>query len=571
MFSCKKNNNFNPVTEHTSSKAAIDNPAKTIKFARPSNNQWWQELVTYQLWPRSFYDSDNDGNGDFNGISKKLPYLKELGIKAIWLTPIFEAPSYHGYDATNYFQVESDYGTMIEFENLLKDAKKQDIKIILDLVINHASSQHPWFIKSSQKEAGYEDYFVWSKDLPKNYAKPWTETPAPEQVWHYSEIRKEWYYAVFDYTQPDLNLKNPKVAEEIKKIAAFWLDKGVDGFRLDAVRYFIEEGGIPNQADTKSNYAFLKEFKEFIEQKNPNAMLIGEAFADSSIVSSYYQEGKGIDAAFDFEFSLNIASALEAKPMALAKTPEEKNAYILLVKNALWNNLEKRRSGDTPNAFFVPFINNHDLDRLSIKTDNNSTKLQIAASLLLTSPGSVYIYYGEEIGMGQAGLYDDMYRRAPMQWDSSDTAGFNMTGKRWIDDPKSFPWHKNFDPWWEPYWKGIKNKDLVSVTGQDKKPDSLLNLYRTLIGLRNKYDVIRNPETIHYYATTANAWVVSYLKGNKRAWIILNLDADAPALIDLPPVMQTNLYDAMQNHAVNFNQEVQLAVNAGELLIYLSE
>ncbi len=538
---------------------------RAITLVKPHTIQWWQQTVTYQIWPRSFKDTNGDGIGDLKGVTEKLPYLKELGVGAIWLTPIFKSPSYHNYDTTDYFEIDPNYGSMEDFDELIKQSKKLGIKIILDLVINHVSDQHPWFIKSINKEPGYEDYFIWSKTLPKNYGAPWSNTEAPEAVWHTNPVRNEWYYSVFGYNQPDLNLKNPAVLAEIKKVASFWLAKGVDGFRLDAVRYLIEEGGIGHQADTKSTITFLEAFDSYIKSQNTDAMLIGEVYADNATVASYYDRGRGIDAAFDFSFSNNIVEALDSNSGIASLSPEEKTKFFSVVREAFWNNLRQHADSAAPVSFYAPFVNNHDLNRLIATANGNQNAARIAAELLLTSPGAPYLYYGEEIGMGQAGLNDDMYRRGIMQWDVSAAAGFNKSGKVWMDDGKWFPWIKNFSPWWTPYWNSLDKAEKYTVAGEAANGESLLALYKQLISLRNNDAVVRAPDKIELFDSTSNAWVVKYEKGTESRWIVINLDADNTTTFDVPEALKGNAKNLLTQKSLVVGSDINLG--AGGILI----
>lgn len=537
--------------------------SRKIDVAQPSSRQWWHDSVAYQIWPRSFYDTDGDGNGDIKGMTEKLPYLKQLGVGAVWVTPIFKSTFYHGYDTVDYYQIDPHYGTAADFDEFIKQSKAAGIHVILDLVINHVSDQHPWFIKSVNREPGFEDYFVWSKTLPQNYSVPWSTTPAPEAVWHYNETRKEWFYSVFGVTEPDLNLQNPAVLNEIKKVAAFWLAKGVDGFRLDAVRYLIEEGGIPHQADTNSTMVFLEAFNKYIKSQKADALLIGEVFADTPIVASYYDKGKGIDAAFDFSFSVNVISSQSAKNTT--ETAEQKTQYLGAVRDAFWRNLNDHASSAAPNYYYAPFISNHDLDRLTLKANNNPIALKIAAELLLTSPGSPYLYYGEEIAMPQAAEGDDTYRRGIMQWNSSPAAGFNSTGKVWLDDAAWFPWKKGFTPWWTPFWKGLQHAESYTVAWQENDKNSLLSLYKQLIALRNSDIVLRSPDKIRLYEATGNAWVVKYYRGNEARWILINLDADAETSFAAPNALKGNFKNLITNSALTVGD--QLSLGAGQVMI----
>jgi len=540
-------------------------PSRTLILAQPATRQWWHDAVIYQIWPRSFSDADGDGNGDFVGMTKKLPYLQSLGVKAVWLTPVFESPSYHGYDTADFYSVESDYGTQAEFDGFLQQAESAGIKVILDLVINHVSNQHPWFLKSVNKEPGYEDFFVWSKTLPANYGSAWSDVPDPKRVWYYNKTRKEFYYSVFGAAQPDLNFKNPVVVAEIKKIVAFWLAKGVDGFRLDAVRYFVEEGGIPYQADTQGTLDFLVDLNKFVKSQNPNAYLIGEALASNELIAKYYDHGKGIDAVFDFDFAAIVGGRLELRAVTTALTDEENNQNVKLLREALWRNLSERSTPIAPNYFFSPVVNNHDLNRMAIRVKEQPASIKLAASLLLLSPATPYMYYGEEIGMSQAGVDDDMYRRGLMQWDDSANAGFNTTDKRWMDDAAWFPWKETFTPWWGFYWKNITNKLDATVAGQASKPNSMLSFYKKLIALRNSDATLRNPDSLKLYENTGNAWVVKYSRGHDSRWIILNLDPNKSTSFTVPPVLQGVFVNLLNDGLLNVGAE--MTIEAGELYI----
>lgn len=481
---------------------------------------WWEDAVFYQIWPRSFQDSDGDGIGDFKGMTSRLDYLADLGITAIWLTPMFEAPSYHGYDFQEFYQVESDYGTMEDFEEFLEETEKRGIKVIADLVLNHISNQNEWFVLSAAPENGdddpnndnkYKDYFIWRKERPTNdpaapdfeaWGKPWAspENPdwgynKPEWVWIYNETRGEYYYGAFDGSQPDLNLLNPEVVKELQNLTKFWIDKGFDGFRLDAIRYAIETGGYPNQADTPETIDFWIDYKQFVKKYNPDIMLVGEVWASIDIISGYYSQGKGIDTCFDFEYGNEIMNVLNGAASEQGRfgseiTVEGEKTLV----QALKDNFDKKKAGDAPVGFYSPFNTNHDQNRIMYNLANDQTKMKMAAVILLTTIGTPYLYYGEEIGMSQNTEGDDIFKRAPMQWDSSAYGGFTSGSSVWVDDGKWVPWRADHKPWWQDYFNGLDSKEAYTVRGQQKDPDSLLNLYKKLIAIRKTNREFRSIE-----------------------------------------------------------------------------
>lgn len=548
-----------------SPKTAIDpryTNTRLLTLSQPTDQKWWNNAVIYQIWPRSFYDENGDGNGDFKGLKQKLDYIASLGVDAIWLTPVFESPSYHGYDAANFYQIESDFGTMEDFDAFIAAAKAKGIKVILDLVVNHVSEHHSWFQKALQKDPTYSDYFVWQKELPENYGRAWGNEIDPTLVWHKKAQRDEYYYGAFGWTQPDLNFNNPKVVEEIKKVASFWLNKGVDGFRLDAIRYLIESDGIEGQADTQGTIDFWSEFSAHVKSANKDALLVGEALTETDKIGAYYNQGKGLDAAFDFGFNYVAQGALEVvdNPPPLARDRIGKS-----IRNNIWNTFAHRYANpDVPGNFYHTFINNHDHDRLNVFLEDDIGRAKIAASILLLAPGTRYIYYGEEVGVTQQHRGDDMFRRGLMQWDNSDNAGFNSTNNRWLDNSDWFFWIENFDPWWEAYWQDNRAKHHVAA--QEKDTDSLLSFYKALIKLRKEDDALNMPDTMELYSNTEMVWMVKYSKGAENRWILLNLDANQDSSFVLPNFLSGELTDTFQQKKVRFeNDEVVLA--PGELMI----
>ncbi len=408
---------------------------------------WWNDSVFYEIFVRSFYDSNGDGIGDFNGILRKLDYLNDgnpsttsdLGITGIWLMPIFPSPSYHGYDVTDYYSVNSDYGTMADFKNLLSEAHKRGIRVILDLVLNHTSSLHPWFQQAADPNSSFHDWYIWS-DMDPGYTGPWGE-----QVWH--PMQEKYYYGVFSARMPDLNYRNPAVVAEMEKVAKHWLDLGVDGFRLDGAKHILEEGN--NQANTASTHAWWKVFHSFYKEFYPQAVTVGEIW-DTTPITAAYLQGDEFDLSFDFYLAaLFIQSVNEGNAAAATD--------------------QLQLSNDSVPAFpYAPFLTNHDQDRLMNQLGNDPQKVKAAASLLLTAPGVPFIYYGEEIGM--KGQKPDEQIRAPMQWSAGAHAGFSPV----------VPWQSAGPDW-----------NTFNVSQESTDPKSILSHYRTLIQARNQHAALR--------------------------------------------------------------------------------
>ncbi len=466
--------NSKPTPSMQTSNTALPATAKT----------WWQDAVVYQIWPRSFADSNNDGHGDFAGIQSKLPYLQDLGVDALWLTPIFEAPSYHGYDFTEFYQVEQDYGSMAQFEALLADAKSRNIRIILDLVINHISDRHDWFMRSAKGETPYKDYFIWRDDLPADgWGPAWDSSKVdPKVVWHYHPERKQYYYAAFGASQPDLNLQHPDVIAEMKKMAKFWLDKGVAGFRLDAVRYAIENGP-GQQADTAATIQYWQDFSTYVRSIAPDTLLVGEAWADLPVAAKYYGDGKALDAGFDFDFGYKVLALLQSDGAVKAEFGTMQAASSS-AEQPLQVNFADRLAAKVPMGYFSPFLTNHDQPRVGWQLSGHQAKAKLAAAMLFASPGTTYLYYGEEIGLSQASDAEHIQRRAPMLWDKSHQAGFTMAEKAWVQLADLFPPQQG-TAWWAPFLSVQLSGDNT-VFDQQKQPKSLWNLYKTLIQLKKQ-------------------------------------------------------------------------------------
>lgn len=437
--------------------------------------RWWNDTVFYEIFVRSFRDSDGNGVGDFNGITEKLDYLQSMGIKGLWLMPINPSPSYHGYDVTDYYDVNSDYGTMDDFKHLIEEAHKHDIKIIIDFVMNHTSSKHPWFQQAlSPTGSEYRDWYVWSD------SDPGTLGPWGAKAWHRA-TNGQYYYAIFWDQMPDLNYDNPAVRDEIKKITSFWLeDVGIDGFRLDAVRYMVEGDQL---ADSKANHAFLAEWGQYYRSINPQAFSVGEAWTDNGNVKKYTDTNTELDSAFNFDLSDAILKLNEGNTTSLR--------FIL-----------QTTIRDFPEQDNANFITNHDMPRVTnqLGTDKEQ-KAKLAAGILLTAPGIPFIYYGEEIGM--SGTKPDELIRTPMQWNSLQGAGFT-DGKPWE------PVNSDFT--------------IINVTNQTGDNTSLLEHYRELIQLRNQHDALRIGKT--YVAESNSNKILSYLRvsSDETILIIINID-----------------------------------------------
>lgn len=339
--------------------------------------------IYYEIFIRSFNDSDKDGIGDIKGITQKLDYLKELGITGIWITPIHPSPTYHKYDIIDYTDIDPEYGTLADYKIMVAEAHKRGIKILLDLVVNHTSSLHPWFIEACHNNPEYKNYYVWS------------DTVKQTQGWHSNPLNPgEKYYGFFWEGMPDLNFDNAKVRDEIKRTGRFWLKEvGVDGFRLDAAQHIYDA------SDVVKNNEWWGEFRKDMLAVNPKMILIGEVWNKDSIVATYLKNS--LDACFNFDLSKAITQATSS---GSAEGMVDKLISI-----------DKLYKTYNPNYWDATFISNHDQDRYRSTFNNDTAKTKLAFAILMTLPGTPFLYYGEEIGM--LGKSPDHYRREPFLWD----------------------------------------------------------------------------------------------------------------------------------------------------------
>jgi len=466
--------------------AGCSSPALNGLFspADQLQSRWWQGQAFYEIFVRSFYDSNGDGIGDFNGIIQKLDYLNDgdpqtttdLGVTGIWLMPIFPSPSYHGYDVTDYFNVNPDYGTLDDFKRLIDQAHQRGIHIVIDMVLNHTSNEHPWFVAAQDPNSPYRDWYIWNANPPK-VKGPWGQP----QVW-YQNDQDDWYYAVFTKEMPDLNYHNVAVVKEVEKITNFWMkDVKVDGFRLDGARYLVEEG---NQlADTRANHQFFKQLRAWATEARPNSLLLGEVWTDTNVVAEYTQ-GDELDLVFDFDLAeafLNSARSGQAK-------------FALGQLNA---SLESYAPGT-----FAPFLANHDMDRIFYQLSVDEMRNRVAASMLLTAPNTPFTYYGEEIGM--MGKKPDPTIRTPMQWSGEANGGFT-TGKPWI--------------------KVNKEAATKNVAAQVNDPASLLAHYRSLIQLRDVTQALQTGETRILAADNQQIYALMRWTDEQKVLVLINLGA----------------------------------------------
>jgi alpha-amylase len=472
--------------------AASGAPAEAKKATAPAVVQWQHDwargAVFYEVFVRSFADSDGDGIGDLRGLTAKLDYLKNLGVDALWLMPVFESPSYHGYDTVDYEKIQPAYGTGEDFDRFLAEAHRRGIKVILDFVMNHTSSKNPWFIDSaSSVTSPHRDWYVWRTDDP-GWKQPWGDGP----TWHpnpngLSPVAS-YYYGISWSGMPDLNFGTPAVRQEMEHLAAEWLARGVDGFRLDATRHLFANGPGDLQNDQPETHDYLREFSASVRQAKPQATLVGESWTETPKIATYYgstavvKEGDELPMTFNFPLAEAIVKAVhdgEASGIA-AKLQEMAEVYPAGIID-------------------TPFLTNHDQQRVATDLGNDPTKLRTAAAILLTLPGAPFLYYGEEVGLQNGPGSKDELKRTPMPWDESTGGGFT-TGHPWSD----------FAP-------GRETANVAIETGD---PNSLLSYYRQLIRLRHASAALKKGD-LKLLTPGGSAPVLAFLRQSEKERVLV--------------------------------------------------
>jgi len=489
----------------------------------------------YQVFVRSFADGNNDGIGDFIGLEQSLDYFVELGIEGLWLMPIHPSPSYHGYDVEDYYAVNEDYGTMEDFESFLEKADELGIDVILDLLINHTADTHPWFQAFLEGDDTYSEYFrkTTGSDERVTTLGSWGQT-----VWH-SMGDGEYYMGTFGGYMPDLNWSNPEVVQEMVDVGLFWLEKGVDGFRLDAAMHLFGMGELPSGSPMLSETLFQLEYWSFkLKEQFPNTYIIGEVFDTSSVYQEFYT---AIDSVFHFDYGNAVVSAV---------TNGFSRTYVEDVIK--WHN---RALDKSETAIQAPFLRNHDQYRLASGSEpgypnigNDLEKLKMAAEMLLTIPGNPFIYYGEELGM-----MGEKAHRAPL-WDIPVRLPF-----LW-EDERLTTWTVDEYDYVDPY-----NLNVPSVSEQLNDEDSLLNVYKTLLHLRKDTPALKYGTITEFEGNHPGIQGFYRIFEDQTVLVIHNLSDEAltiPELLNLQ--FSEVLYGSIEDTTLEASSTVILEIELGD-------
>jgi oligo-1,6-glucosidase len=546
--------------------ACAENSNKTVEKTEIANRAWWKEGVIYQIYPRSFKDSDGDGVGDLRGVIDKLDYIESLGVKMVWMNPFFESPMVdNGYDVSDYRAILPAFGSMEDFDELLAGLHQRDIKFVLDVVVNHSSDQHEWFKQSrSSRDNPYRDYYHWwpaeNGDPPYRYSL----FDAEGNAWKYDSITDAYYLHYFAAEQPDLNWENPKVREEVYDIMKFWADKGVDGFRLDAFQFVSKDTTFPAwpegyEKDFIKYVGMGPHLHDYLQEMNREVFSQYDVFSVSEGAGSTFEDAhmlvdadrNELDMAYHFE-TVDLVNSLEGY-----KLKELKEVF------SRWD------SAFAEKGWISIFLSNHDVSRIVSRFGNDTPKYRSLSAKLLTTfllsmRGTPYTYYGDELGMTNIDFqsieqYQDIaaingYQKArsegadmqlhmqalnflsrdngrtPMQWDSTEHAGFS-TATPWL------PVNENYTE--------------INVAAQESDPNSVLNHFRAMTALRNNNQVLIYGDYEMLAPDHEQIYAYTRTLGEDQMLVLLNFSESA-ARLALPEGWGTgkaiiNNYTSLEN------------------------
>ena len=504
-------------------------------------NRWYKDMVFYQIWPRSFCDGNGDGIGDLAGVLSRLDYLKHLGVDGIWFSPLYASPNADmGYDISDYYSIHPEYGTLEQFQAVLDGAHARGMKVIMDLVVNHTSDEHPWFIASKDKNSPYRDYYFWreGKKRPNNWSSLFEG-----KAWEWDDQAQAWYLHIFAKKQPDLNMDNPKVRQEVKNIMRFWLELGVDGFREDVITFISKRQGLPNglpipaacgmehYMDGPNVHRYLKEFREVLNEYD--CFVVGEApMMNEKNALRYIKEGPGQELDMMFHFEHMEADCLFTdvfqKPFDLRKLKKAFSKWQYALQGKGWNAL---------------YLENHDHPRIISRYGSEKYRVvsgKMLANCYMLQQGTPFIYQGQEIGMTNINLpnpddYQDVQTvnntrtlrmmgmskkkaaarisrtargnaRTPFQWDASPRAGFT-TGKPWM------PVNPNYK--------------TINAKAEILDENSIFNHYKNLIAFRKSHPVAVYGDYREHFAESRELYVYERNLDGKRLLVICSFTEES--------------------------------------------
>jgi len=500
-------------------------------LALRNDNLWYKDSIIYQLHVRTFYDSNADGIGDFPGLTQKLGYLQELGVSALWLMPFYPSPlKDDGYDIADYTSVHPSYGTVQDFKTFLNAAHDRNIRVIVEMVLNHTSDQHPWFQESrSSQDNPKRDWYVWSDTDTRYQGVPIIFVDTEMSNWAWDPISKQYYWHRFFSHQPDLNYDNPAVREAMWQVMKFWLDMGVDGFRLDAVPYLVEREGTRCES-LPETHAIIKDYRRRIDLAYPNKMLLAEANQWPTDVIPYFGLGDEFHMAFHFPLMPRMFMAVKLEDRKaiidiLDQTPAipEICQWCIFLRNhdeltlEMVTEIERDYMYDNYAADKAMRINVGIRRRLAPMMENDRRRIELMNGLLLSMPGTPVIYYGDEIGMGDnIYLGDRNGVRTPMQWNGGWNGGFSAADPERLYSPMIS--------------NSVYGYQAVNVESQRRSEHSLLSWTKSLIQTRNLFQVFSRGSI--EFLDPSNHRALAYVRqlGGEKVLVVNNLSSSAQAV-----------------------------------------
>jgi maltose alpha-D-glucosyltransferase/alpha-amylase len=500
-------------------------------LALQEDKLWYKDAVIYQLHVRTFCDSNADGIGDFVGLTQRLDYLQELGTNAIWLLPFYPSPLRDdGYDIADYTTVHPNYGTLEDFKTFLNAAHARGLRVIIEMVLNHTSDQHPWFQEArSSRDNPKRDWYVWSDTDTKYQGVRIIFIDTEMSNWSWDPISKQYYWHRFFSHQPDLNFDNPAVFEAMWEVMRFWLDLGIDGFRLDAVPYLVEREGTSCE-NLPQTHAIIKEIRRRLDVSYPGKMLLAEANQWPADVRAYFGDGDEFHAAFHFPLMPRMFMAVkleDRKPIIeiLDQTPPipENCQWCIFLRNhdeltlEMVTDIERDYMYDEYAIDKTMRINLGIRRRLAPMMENDRRRIELLNGLLMSMPGTPIIYYGDEIGMGDnIYLGDRNGVRTPMQWNGGTNAGFSFADPERLYSPLIS--------------NSVYGYQAVNVDSQKRSNHSLLSWMKALIRVRNSSRVFSRGTM--EFLRPSNHRVLAYIRelGQERVLVVNNLSSSAQAV-----------------------------------------
>ena len=512
---------------------------------------WYKNAIFYSLDVETFFDSNGDGCGDFEGLSRRLDYLESLGIDALWLSPFQPSPNRDdGYDITDYYGVDPRYGTLGDFVEFMQEAKSRGIRVIMDLVVNHTSDRHPWFVEALKgPQSPFHDWYVWSKKRPPDWHSGMVFPGVQKETWSYAkQVRKYYFHRFYDF-EPDLNMDNPQVREEIRRIMGFWLELGVAGFRVDAVPFVLEKPS-PTGGKKPLEFSYLREMREFLQWRVGDAILLGEANVVPRESAAYFANGDGLHMMFNFWANQHVFYALasgDARPLARALKVTKQRDGSAQWAHFLRNHDELdlgRLSDEQRKTVFERFgpepsmqLYGRGIRRRLAPMLGDARLIGLAHSLMLSLPGTTVLRYGEEIGMGDnLALRERNSVRTPMQWSAERNAGFSSADKlvRPVVD------------------RGVYAYEEVNVTKQQRDPESPWRSLARMIRLRAECPEIGWGDWRHLPLRVPHVLALEYTWRGSTLVCVHNLD-EQPTEVRLRPTDSadrlTNLITDEDSHA----------------------